>query len=335
MAKRGRSQPDVDAQVRKRAHMRMADCIVAGEKVDCNVVVVSHPAILNHAPDSLPEVIARACIIVADQSPFGDIRGNPYHFDQAVQTARHIFGVEPIVAPVLPSIRRNIRVGAKTARLTKRNWLPPLDATAWKRKVIPWDANRSPIIGGYTLYYSARALLGSKTLRNAYCADRAYKVRIIDRTKKQKADIDALPPNWSFISLDESDVRDILTTFDFCICYPHQEASGMLDLAPILAMAVGVPVILPPRLREVREVYGKAAVYAEPEDVFDAIKELWRSKAKYEKQVGRGFRFVEENCSYADFAERLNPCMEGSGARTRTWSKLLELLRLRSRRSPL
>ena len=40
----------VDAQVRKRAHMRMADCIVAGEKVDCNVVVVSHPAILNHAP---------------------------------------------------------------------------------------------------------------------------------------------------------------------------------------------------------------------------------------------------------------------------------------------
>ena len=252
----------------------------------------------------LPEVRAGACIIVADQAPFGDSQRNTYHFNQALQTARHIFGVEPIVAPVLPSIRRNIRAGAKTARLTKRNWLPPLDAREWKRKVIPWDANRSPVIGGYTLHYLEGALLRRQTLRDAYCADQAYNVRIIDRTKKQRGDRHALPSNWNLISLDESDLRDVLATFDVCICYPHKEGSGVLDLAPIECMAVGVPVILPPRLRQ---VYGKAAVYAEPEHVFDATTELWRSKAKYEKQVGRGFSFVEDSCSYADFAERPTP----------------------------
>lgn len=322
----------VDAQVRKRVHADMADCIVAGEKVDCSVVVLAHPAILSHVPDPLPEVGAGACILVADQAPYSDKERNAYDFDQAIQAAHRAFGVEPIVAPVSPSIRRNIRASAKRARLTKRYWLPPLDKTAWKRRIIPWEGSRPPVIGGYTLNYLESALLKRQALRDAYCADRAYEVRIIERARKQKADLGALPSNWSLISLSETEIRDFLTTLDFCICYPHKEGSGILDLAPIEAMAVGVPAILPPRFRE---VYGDAAVYAEPENVFDTISELWRSKAKYEKQVSRGFRFVERNCSYEDFAERLKPYLEGPRARTGAWSKLLNLLRLPSRRSPL
>jgi tetratricopeptide (TPR) repeat protein len=315
----------VDAQVRKRVHADMADCIVAGENVDSNVLVLYHPAILNHVPDPLPQVRARTCILVADQAPYSDKQRNAYDFDQAIRAAHRTFGVEPIVAPVLPSIRRNIRAGAKRAQLTKRNWLPPLDAKAWQRDVSPWDGTRSPVIGGYTLHYLEGALLRRQALRDAYCADRACEVRIVERAKKQTADLDALPLNWRLIPLGEIEIRDFLATLDFCICYPHKEAAGILDPAPIEAMAVGVPVILPPRFRE---VYGDAAAYAEPEDVFDAINELWCSKAKYEKQVGRGRRFVEDNCSYEDFGERLRPYLEGPRVSGGAWSKFLSRLRL-------
>jgi len=156
-------------------------------------------------------------------------------------------------------------------------------------------------------------------------------VRIVYSGKKWKAQSGELPSNWSVLPFSESGIRDLLCTFDFCICYPHKRAAGILDQAPIEAMAVGVPVILPPRFRE---VYGGAAVYAEPEDVFDTISELWCSKAAYEKQVGRGLRFVEDNCSYEDFAKRLKPYLEGHRANTGAWTKFWSFLRLRSRRPP-
>ena len=67
-------------------------------------------------------------------------------------------------------------------------------------------------------------------------------------------------------------------------------------------------------------------MYAEPQEVFDAISALWHSKVKYEKQVVRGLRFVERNCSYQDYSERLRPYLESPRVSTGPWSKLLRLL---------
>jgi len=321
----------VDPQLRKRLHAGMADCIVAGENVNCKAVILSRPEILTNVPDPLPKIRTEVCILVADQAPFRDKQQNPYDFDLVIRAAQRAFGAEPIVAPVSPSIRSNIRAGAKCAQSTKRNWLPPLDATRWKRDIVPWDGNRPPTIGAYTLPFVDDALLGPRRLREAYCADRACEVRIVSSGKRGKALSGELPSNWSVLPYSESGMRDLLCTFDFCVCYPHRKAEGILDQAPIEAMAVGVPVILPPRFHE---VYGRAAVYAEPEDVFDTIGELWRSKTAYEKQVGRGFRYVEDNCSYEDFAKRLKPYLEGHRAKTGAWTKFRSFLRLRPRRPP-
>ena len=301
----------------------MADCIVAGENVDCDVAIVSHPAILCHVPDPLPTMRAKACILVADEPPFEESKG--YDFNQAVRRAREIFHAEPIVAPVLPNVRNNIRERAKGIRLAKDNWLPTLDTASWKRDASQWDGNRPPIIGGYTLHYLERALKRRRSLRYAYCADQPYEVRILDRENKHNAEEgETLPANWRFVSADDASIRDLLAELDFCICYPHEKASGTFDPAPIEAMAVGVPVILPSRFRG---VYGKAAIYAEPEAVLDAINTLWQSKSRYRAQVERGFRFVEANCSDASFARRLQPFLTGNHVRTGALSKLLRWLR--------
>jgi hypothetical protein len=153
-------------------------------------------------------------------------------------------------------------------------------------------------------------------------------MRIFEDAKKRNTAPEDAPANWIFLSRGETETREFLSTLDVCVCYPHRKASGVLDRAPIEAMAVGVPVILPLRFRE---IYGDAAVYAGPGDVFDAISELWRTNAGYKKQVGRGLRFVEDYCSYEDFAKRLSPYLETP--RVSSWSKFLSLLQLPSRRS--
>ena len=312
----------VDPKVRERVHVGMADCVVAGENVDCDVAIISHPEILCHVPDPLPMMRAKACVLVADQPPFDERKG--YDFNLAVRTAREIFQVEPTVAPVLPSVRRNIRAGANGVRLARDNWFPSLDIEAWKRDVPLWDNNRSPIIGGYTLHYMDGALKRRQALREAYCADKTYEVRVVDRENRHEAEAEGgLPANWRFVSVGDASIRDLLAELDFCICYPHKEASTTLDPAPIEAMAVGVPAILPPRLRQ---VYGSAAIYAEPEAVPDAINSLWRSKSRYAAQVERGLSFVETNCSDERFAQRLQPFLTGQRARTGAWSELLRWL---------
>jgi hypothetical protein len=193
----------------------------------------------------------------------------------------------------------------------------------------PWDSNRPPIIGGYTLNYLERALKRRRSLRHAYCADQPYEVRVLDRENRHHGEAEVpSPANWRFISAGDAWIRDLLANLNFCICYPHERASGTFDPAPIEAMAVGVPVILPSPFRQ---VYGSAAIYAEPDAVLDAIKAFWRSKSTYTAQVERGFRFVEANCSDESFALRLAPFLPAHGSTTTPWSKLVSWLRSSSR----
>jgi len=69
----------------------------------------------------------------------------------------------------------------------------------------------------------------------------------------------------------------------------------------VSAMAVGIPVILPP---EARTTFGDAAIYAEPEGVVDAVFRLW-SPATFAYQVDMGRRFVDREMAIGQISGRL------------------------------
>ncbi|HYN46630.1 MAG TPA: glycosyltransferase, partial [Allosphingosinicella sp.] len=72
--------------------------------------------------------------------------------------------------------------------------------------------------------------------------------------------------------------------------------------APMEAMAMGVPVILPP---EFEPTFGPAALYAAPEGVWPLVEQLWRDRAAWEARVAAGRAFVHATCGYEVFAERI------------------------------
>lgn len=97
-------------------------------------------------------------------------------------------------------------------------------------------------------------------------------------------------------------MRLFLADLDVFLHYPDPEYFEEFGRAPMEAMAVGVPVILPP---EFEPTFGDAALYAAPEEVWSLIETLWRERAAWEARVEAGRAFVRETCAWEVFPKRL------------------------------
>ena len=138
-------------------------------------------------------------------------------------------------------------------------------------------------------------------MRQAYCAGTACSVSILGGAEFAKRVLKEIPGNWHVLPFDAIAPREFLVKIDFFVHYPNERCMGSFDHAPLEAMAVGVPVIMPPRFKS---LFGAAAIYAEPTSVFGVIHALWADRQTYEAQVARGFAFVEANCNPALFQDR-------------------------------
>jgi 2-polyprenyl-3-methyl-5-hydroxy-6-metoxy-1,4-benzoquinol methylase len=116
--------------------------------------------------------------------------------------------------------------------------------------------------------------------------------------------LNKLPANWAVLPFDGIDQGDFLASLDFFVHYPHEHYIEAFGRAPLEAIAAGVPTILPPAFSE---IFGEAAIYAEPAQVLGVIKRLWADKEAYEAQVTRGLNFVSANYGIERFAERVRP----------------------------
>jgi glycosyltransferase involved in cell wall biosynthesis len=303
----------VDRYMRARFHDKVADVIVAGENVDCDAVVIYDPAILIHTPDPLPNVRAGACVVIADRSPRTAYENNrlvpvaDYDIDRAIDSARTLFGIEPVVAPVSPMVRRDLAAMSACPQLTKQDWAPLVGRSVIRQSGSVSDIYRLPIIGGYC----GPGVWQAKELREVLCADEACEVRIFGNAKIARSPKADWPGNWTL--LPKHDLQEFLTALDFCICYPRRDGSGLIGLVPTEAMAAGIPVILPSR---VRSLYGEAAIYTDPGGVFRTISEYWRNDWAYQEQVERGRRYIESHCSNGSLAERLSPYVRALSSRT-------------------
>jgi glycosyltransferase involved in cell wall biosynthesis len=110
------------------------------------------------------------------------------------------------------------------------------------------------------------------------------------------------PRNWQENGFGALAVPDFLADLDVFLHFPDRDYIEEFGRAPMEAMAVGVPVILPP---EFRPTFGAAALYAEPEEVWPLVERLWHDEKAWMARVAAGRDFVHKSCSYAAFSRRL------------------------------
>src|SRR5699024_1453481 len=111
-----------------------------------------------------------------------------------------------------------------------------------------------------------------------------------------------LPSNWVVHPFGDMEPRAFLKELDFFVYYTHPDWVEAFGRVIFEAMATGVPVIIPPIYKE---LFGDAAIYAEPEDVQGVIEHLAQDPELYDTHVQQAWDYVENNFGYTKHASRL------------------------------
>src|SRR5699024_11712161 len=97
-----------------------------------------------------------------------------------------------------------------------------------------------------------------------------------------------LPDNWHVYPFGTKKPRDFLKSLDFFVYYTHPDWVEAFGRVIFEAMATGVPVIIPPLYKE---LFGEAAIYAEPEDVQETVEHLMQDPELYDAQVKKAWDY--------------------------------------------
>jgi hypothetical protein len=277
-----------------------------GEVVRAETVVVTYPPLFDQVMDRFPSVDHDQLVVVVNQMAERDRTGGDPAYDPGRVRAhlKELLGSEGVWVPVSERVRAIMAVDPRYPLPFPDTWTPMIDRATWEAHTPAWRgaARRQPVLGRHGRDHPLKWPQDPVALRAAYCAGRACEVRFLGGARYARSRVGRWPSNWCDEAFGARDVRAVLADLDVFLHFPDPDYIEEFGRAPMEAMAVGVPVILPP---EFRSTFGPAALYVAPEGAWGAVERLWRDRAFWEARVAAGRAFVAAHCGYDAFPRRL------------------------------
>ncbi|HLR01819.1 MAG TPA: glycosyltransferase [Virgibacillus sp.] len=291
-------------------HVQM---LVYGEKITCDVLIIRHPPILKDRQQYVPDVDAGCIRVIANQTPkkeYSKTGETLYGLEEVDDRVKAYFHKTPVWHPIGPLIR-DILLKEHADELTKihldaDDWINIIDVDEWRRPSRP--ENQVIKIGRHSRDQYVKWPVSKEALLSVYPNDPAYEIHVLGGASVPEKLLGTLPENWHVQQFGEIHPRDFLRDVDVFIYYTHPELVEAFGRVIFEAMAVGVPVIIPPNYET---LFHEAAIYAEPDEVQDNIRQLMNDDAYYAAQVDRALAYVEEHFGYSKHASRLEACFHG------------------------
>lgn len=302
------------AEIRTFAIEQNIRILAPGERLSVTTVIVTYPAIFDSLMDRLAAIECRRLLVVVNQMAERDLnRANVAYCPGRVR--RHLkqsFGTEGNWIPISNWVRRLMEEDSRYPAPHLENWTPLIDVEEWCAAIPQWRGNlrQRPVLGRHGRDHPLKWPGGEAALRNAYCAGRPCQLRFLGGANHARALVRRWPSNWQEMAFDSLNVFDFLRDLDCFLHFPHEDYIEEFGRAPMEAMAVGVPVVLPPVFRE---TFGDSAIYAEPENVWEEIERLWNDQQAWESRVAAGRLFVKENSAFTSFEKRVETIAKTSG----------------------
>ena len=274
-------------EVRQEAWERGVRIVAPGETVRAKTVVVTYPPILDVLMDRFPQVDYDHLVMVVNQMAERDLEGRDVAYDPMRVRAHmvELFGSEGVWTPISARVRELMEADPRYPAPIADTWTPLIDTDLWCRRRPEWrgDWRARPVIGRHGRDHPLKWPADRETLRTAYCAGRPCEVRFLGGAVCARKRVGGWPANWRDEAFGARDVRDFLADLDFFLHFPDSTYIEEFGRAPMEAMAMGVPVILPP---EFEPTFGPAALYCDAEGVWPIIERLWRDRAAWDAVGG-------------------------------------------------
>ena len=292
-----------------RTFARDADIriLAPGEALRAQTVIVSYPPVFQEVMDRFPAVDHQTLVVVVNQLAARDTAGTDIAYDPARVRANlvRLLGHEGHWAPISERVRALMAADPRYPAPLPDTWTPLVDTATWCAYTPVWrgDSRARPVLGRHGRDDPLKWPRQRDALRAAYCADRPCEVRFLGGSHHARAVAGRRPGNWRDLPFGSQDVRAFLADLDVFVHFPAADYIEEFGRAPMEAMAVGVPVILPP---EFRPTFGEAALYAAPDAVWPLVAQLRTDRAFWESRVAAGRDFVHSACDYGRMADRLD-----------------------------
>lgn len=292
-------------ELRRRAMGGEFDILSPGDQVSAETILVGYPVVLNYRLDRLPEIAADRFVILVNQmaSRLRDGRDPQYDPRRIQDNVTELFGLEPLWVPISGHVYRLMWDDWRYPEPYHEPWTPLLDTRGGNQYRVHWrgDERERPVIGRHSRDHYTKWPAAREALEAAYCANRACEVRFLGGADFALWLLGYEPDNWAVEEYAET-THSFLQELDFFVHFPHEQYIEEFGRAVLEAMGMGIPPILPPVFRE---TFGKAALYAEPEEVWPLIERLWADRAAWEAASERALAFVRDNAGYDVLPGRL------------------------------
>ena len=295
----------LNPQVRQMAQDGKLRIVTPGEQVRAEVVLVGYPPILQHPIDMAPTVEFNRLLVVVNQMASRLFDGGDPQYDpeRTRETLLRVFGTEGQWVPISGLVRRLMQEDGRYPA-PGEIWTPLVDADTWCSEPLSWRGaeKRRPTLGRHGRDHYTKWPSSAEAIAAAYCAGQRCRVELLGGADEAMKLIGRRPRNWKVHRFGSMDAREFLGRLDFFIHYPHENYIEECGRSVIEAMAAGIPVILPPVFEQ---TFGDGAVYAEPQDVWRTIAELWGDEDAYLERARAGHAFVRERAGWDQLRRRL------------------------------
>lgn len=294
----------LDPDVRRFAARDGVRLVSPGERLSARAVVVTYPAILDQPMDRFPEVAHERLAVVVNQMAERDTAGTERAYDIARVRANlsELLGSAGSWIPISARVRALMAADPRYPAPDLATWTPLLDLVAWP-VTARWRGGDGglPVLGRHGRDDALKWPRDPGALAAAYCAGRPCEVRFLGGARHARARLRRRPRNWREEAFGARDPRDFLAGLDVFLHFPAPDYTEEFGRAPMEAMAVGLPVILPP---EFAPTFGAAALYTGADGVWPLVERLWADRAFWEARSAAGRAFVEAECSFGAFPGR-------------------------------
>lgn len=266
--------------------------VAPGEEATAKVVFALDAVPLQHVFDLPPRIKCEHFAIAASpvSAPLNATEGALYDPTVVSRNVQSMFQCRPTWLAASEPVRQLLLKDGRYQGICRTIWSPLINTDTWCARPIRWrGAERTrPAVGRNALDHRSQWPATSDATRLAYCADLPCEVRLMGGATVALRQLERSPDNWQVLPACSVPPQDFLADLDFYIHYPHDDFIEEFGRSILEAMAVGVPVILPPAFET---TFGQAALYSEPAGVWTLIESLWRSETAWlaRAQAGRDF----------------------------------------------
>src|SRR5690625_314297 len=305
------SVTEVNPNVRDLIDGDDVQMLVYGEKVSCDVLIVRHPPILQDWQKYIPEIEANHVRVIVNQPPKREYSENGetlYDIPRCVEQLEGYVGKKGKWYPIGPLIRETLyehhAKELKSIELADEDWVNIINVEEWRRPQRP--DNKHIRIGRHSRDQYVKWPIDQVELRSIYPEDEKYEIHVLGGAKAPEKVLGQLPANWHVHEFGEVLPKEFLADLDVFVYYTHPEWVEAFGRVIFEAMAVGVPVIIPPNYQA---LFGDAAIYAEAHEVKSKIHQLMHDDYAYQAQVEKAQTYVEKHFGYSKHASRIEECL--------------------------